>query len=46
LYNASDVAANIGGYLVYDSGGQSGSKPKKAIPAGTTIPAKVFMSSL
>lgn len=42
LYNASDVAANIGGYLVYDSGGQSGSKPKKAIPAGTTIPAKGF----
>ncbi len=40
LYNASDFEANIGGYKIYDSGGQSGSKPKKEIPAGTVIPAK------
>lgn len=42
LYNASDFAANIGGYKIYDNGGQSGSKPKLEIPAGTTIPAKGF----
>jgi hypothetical protein len=40
LYNASDFEANIGGYKIYDSGGQSGPKPKKEIPAGTVIPAK------
>jgi hypothetical protein len=42
IYNASDVEANIGGYLLYDGGGQSGAKPKLAIPEGTTIPAKGF----
>jgi hypothetical protein len=40
LYNASDFEANISGYKLYDSGGQSGSKPKKEVPAGTVIPAK------
>lgn len=40
LYNASDFEANIGGFKIYDSGGQSGSKPKKEIPAGTIIAAK------
>lgn len=40
LYNASTFEANIGGYKIYDSGGQSGSKPKKEIPAGTVIAAK------
>ncbi len=39
LYNASAFEANIGGYKIYDSGGQSGSKPKMEIPAGTTIAA-------
>lgn len=42
LYNASDFEANIGGYKIYDNGGQSGSKPKMEVPAGTTIPAKGF----
>lgn len=42
LYNASDVAADISGYKIYDSGGQSGAKPKKSVPAGTVIPAKGF----
>lgn len=42
LYNASDVAADISGYKIYDSGGQSGAKPKKTVPAGTVIPAKGF----
>lgn len=39
LYNASNFDANIGGYKIYDSGGQSGSKPKKEIPAETVIAA-------
>lgn len=42
LYNASDVAADISGFNIYDSGGQSGAKPKKTVPAGTVIPAKGF----
>lgn len=42
FYNDSPFEANIGGYKIYDSGGQSGSKPKKEVPAGTIIPAKGF----
>lgn len=42
LYNASDVAADISGFKIYDSGGQSGAKPKKEVPAGTSIAAKGF----
>lgn len=42
IYNASDVAVDIGGYKIYDNGGQAGSKPKIAIPAGTIISAKGF----
>lgn len=39
IYNPSTSQMNVGGYKIYDSGGESGSKPKKEIPAGTTIPA-------
>jgi hypothetical protein len=42
LYNASTFSADISGYKLYDSGGKSGSKAKKEIPAGTTIPAGGF----
>jgi len=42
IYNNSDVAVNISGYKIYDDGGQSGSKPKMEVPAGTTIPARGF----
>ncbi len=42
IYNASNFEANIEGYKIYDDGGQTGSKPKKEIPAGVTIPAKGF----
>lgn len=42
VYNNSDVAVNISGYKVYDSGGQSGSKPKMEFPAGTILPARGF----
>jgi len=37
LYNNTDAAVDISGYLVYDNGGQNGTKPKKAIPAGTIV---------
>jgi len=39
IYNGSDFTVDLSGYLLYDNGGQAGSKAKKAIPAGTTIPA-------
>lgn len=42
IYNASAVAVDLSGYKIYDSGGQSGSKPKKEFPAGTTIEAGGF----
>jgi len=42
IYNASSVAVNIGGYKIYDNGGQAGTKPKMAFPAGITIAAKGF----
>jgi len=42
LFNASNFAADISGYKIYDSGGNAGTKPKKEIPAGTTIPAGGF----
>ncbi len=42
IYNGSDSPVNISGYKIYDSGGQSGSKPKMTFPTGTTIAAKGF----
>ena len=42
IYNASSFAVNISGYKIYDVGGQSGTKAKKEIPSGTTIPAKGY----
>lgn len=42
LYNLSNAAVDISGYKIYDSGGQSGSKPKKLIPASTSLPSKGF----
>ncbi|MBE0678749.1 MAG: lamin tail domain-containing protein [Bacteroidales bacterium] len=42
VYNNSDVAVNISGYKIYDSGGQSGSKAKMEFPAGTILPARGF----
>lgn len=42
IYNPDTSPKDISGYKIYDSGGQSGSKPKKEIPAGTTIPAGGF----
>lgn len=37
IYNASANAIDIGGYKIYDSGGQGGTKPKKEIPSGTSL---------
>jgi hypothetical protein len=42
LYNPSGVPISLDGYKIYDIGGQSGSKPKKAFPAGATIPANGY----
>jgi hypothetical protein len=43
IYNASSFAVNLGGYKIYDVGGQSGTKPKMVIPTGTMIPAKGYL---
>jgi hypothetical protein len=42
IYNPDTSPKDISGYKIYDSGGESGSKPKKEIPAGTVIPAGGF----
>jgi predicted extracellular nuclease len=42
IYNPNTTAVNIGGYKIYDSGGQAGTKPKKEVPAGTTIAGNGF----
>lgn len=42
LYNTSSSQINVGGYKIYDSGGQAGTKPKMTLPTGTVIPAKGF----
>ncbi len=42
LYNTTSNPVDISGYKIYDSGGQSGGKTKKAIPSGTTIAAHGF----
>ena len=43
IYNPSTSQIDLSGYKIYDSGGESGSKPKKEIPSGTTIPAGSFI---
>ena len=42
LYNGGTTAVDIGGYKIYDIGGQGATKPKMVIPTGTTIPAKGY----
>ena len=42
IYNASSFPVTLSGYKIYDAGGQSGSKPKMIIPAGSTVPAKGY----
>jgi hypothetical protein len=43
LYNLSDNPVDISGYKIYDSGGQTGSKPKMLIPASTTLLAHDYL---
>lgn len=43
IYNNSDAQVDISGYKIYDSGGESGAKPKKQFPAGSVIPARDFI---
>lgn len=43
LYNPNSTPVTIGGYKLYDGGGNQGTKPKLEIPAGTTIPANGFV---
>lgn len=42
IYNPNTSAIDISGYRIYDSGGQSATKPKKEIPAGTTLAGMGF----
>lgn len=42
LFNDGTTAVDISGWLIYDNGGNAGTKPKKAIPAGTSIASKGF----
>ena len=42
IFNSTTSAIDISGYKIYDSGGQSGTKPKKEIPTGTVIPPNGF----
>ena len=42
VFNTSSSAIDLSGYKIYDNGGQSGSKPKKEFPAGTSIPGNGF----
>ncbi len=43
IYNLTSSSIDITGYKIYDSGGKSGSKPKKEFPAGSVIPANGFL---
>jgi len=42
IYNASEISVDLSGYKIYDSGGQSGVKPKLEFPTGTIVPAKGY----
>jgi len=42
VYNSAATQLDISGYKIYDVGGQGATKPKKAFPAGTILPAKGF----
>ncbi|MBI5726292.1 MAG: lamin tail domain-containing protein, partial [Ignavibacteriales bacterium] len=43
LYNPFSTPLDITGYKIYDSGGQTGTKPKHTAPAGSVIPANGYM---
>lgn len=43
IYNPTGTQIDLSGYKVYDSGGQSGSKPKKEFPSGSIVPVNGFL---
>jgi hypothetical protein len=45
IYNASDIPVDLSGYYFYDDGikNSGGTKPKRILNAGTTIPSKGFL---
>lgn len=43
VYNRSSQSIDLSDYRYYDNGGNSGSKPKRAFPAGTSIAANGFI---
>ncbi|HRI46168.1 MAG TPA: lamin tail domain-containing protein [Ignavibacteriaceae bacterium] len=42
IHNSAIFQMDLSGYKIYDSGGQTGAKPKKEFPSGATIPANGF----
>ncbi len=42
IFNGSEAPVDLSGYKIYDIAGNSGTKPKKQIPAGTVLPAYGF----
>lgn len=43
IYNSTAASVDITGFKIYDSGGFNGTKPKKAFPSGSVIPANGFL---
>jgi hypothetical protein len=44
IYNKLSTNTDISGFSIYDSGGKTGSKPKKVLPAGSVLPANGFLA--
>jgi len=44
IYNPTGTPVDLSGFKVYDSGGQSGSKPKKEFPSGSIVPVNGFLT--
>ncbi len=42
VYNRTGSPIDISGYMIYDNGGQAGTKAKKLFPAGTVLPPLGF----
>lgn len=43
IYNSGTAPVDISGYKIYDTGGNTGTKPKKEIVSGSIVPAKGFL---
>lgn len=42
IYNPNSAPVTLTGYLIYDGGGNAGTKPKMPFPAGAFVPANGF----